>query len=130
MDMNNLFMVPSLVKWYGCYGDYDYSKLTEEEKMYLDYYNDCIFNSDKKIKDASFKMQMLILEFLSRLDKENEMSDIEISERKQNIFEGLTQVEIDIIDAFGYACSQVVGIFSEEKKQQRELKKERNDKNE
>ena len=122
--MNRTFMLPSLVRWYGSYLDYDYSDLTEEEKAYLNYYDECLFNENKSISDASFKMQMLILEFIERSNAGNEMTDEEINKRKKEIFKDLTEEEIQIVNNFGYACTVVKGMFSEERREERKLKKE------
>ena len=122
--MNNIFMIPSLVKWYGSYSGYDYSDLTEEEKAYLNFYDECLFNSSEKISNASSKMQMLILEFIARSEAGNQMTVDEVIMRKQEIMNGLTEKEIQTVYTFGYACSRVVGIFSEERKEERRLKRE------
>ena len=121
--MNRTFMLPSLVRWYGSYLDYDYSDLTEEEKTCLNYYDECLFNSNEKISDASSKMQMLILEFISKSEAGNEMTMEECDIKKQEIFKELTDEEKQIVYNFGYACSQVIGIFSEERKAERSLKR-------
>ena len=121
-------MVPSLVKWYGTYNDYDYSELTSEEKQYLDFYDSCLFGSSENIRYASSKMQMLILECLARLNTENEMTTEEINAKKEEIYKDLTFEEQDIVNTFGYACSQVIGIFSEERKSERKLLKRGNNK--
>ncbi len=120
--MNNLFLIPSMAGIYGSYSRFD-----SDDNPYLSYYDDCLFNKGERIGDASFRMQMLIIDYLSRVNTDNAMTDEEVITRKENIMKDLTLDEKQIIETFGHACVEIIGSYSEDKEKHKTLKKERND---
>ena len=112
----------------GSYYSYDYSDLSPEEIEAMKFKDECLVSENKKISEASSKIQLLILEYGIRF-KDNTMSDEEFFSRKYNITKDLSAEEKDIIDMFGRAVFDTYGIYSEERVQERKLRKERNDLN-
>ena len=110
---------------FGAYNDNDYFNLSSEEKINIDYMNECLFSNNKKINDASFNIMMLILEISENIDS---FTKEEIEKRKLVIYEGLNDEEITVMEDFMYACINSMGIYSEEAKLERKQRNERNDK--
>ena len=109
--------------------DYDpeYENLSDEERMYLDYTKKCLFYEEEVIMEACSKMQMLLLEASSKLNTEEEITEQELISRMNEIYSGLSIEEKEKVESFVYACIQCMGIYSEEAKKQRRLKKKGND---
>lgn len=106
----------------------DYSDLDEEERSKMEFVDECLFFSNEAIQNASSKIQLLILEYISRFN-DNTMSDEEFFSKKYEIIKNLTEDEKDIIDQFGRSVFETIGIYSEEKVCERQLKKKGNDNN-
>ena len=105
----------------------EYCNLTEEEKMYVDYSRDCLFNESEVIMDACGKMQLLLLEVCSKLNTEEEIPQDELIIRINEIYSGLSKEDKETVESFLYACIQTIGIYSEEAVKERKLKKKGND---
>lgn len=122
--MNKLLMMPFL-----CQSNYgynpEYEKLSEEEKFYLDYIDKCLYESEEKFSDACVKSMLLILEVFSKIDTDEELTDKDINFKKQKIIFEFSQEEKDKIESFMLACIQTIGIYSEEKIQERKANKEK-----
>ncbi len=111
----------------GAYGDSEYYNLTDEEKNNFDFVNECINSDNPRINNAAFYIMMLVLK-LSEDPAKYEPEDVH--EELVKIKEGLTKEEQTTVDKLLFACIQTLGIYSEEAKQERKLKKERMKNNE
>lgn len=112
----------------GSYYPYDYSDLTPEEAAEMKFIDNCLFGCSERISDACSKIQLLILEYASRFNNDT-MSDEEFFSKKYAITKDLSSEEKDIIDIFGRAVFDTMGIYSEERVAERQLKKKGNDNN-
>ncbi|MBR4178694.1 MAG: hypothetical protein IKR57_05065 [Bacilli bacterium] len=108
----------------GSYNDPEYYNLSKEEREYMDFVDKCINSKDKRISDASFQTMLMLLEISNDPDK---YEPEEIQERRDKIVVGLNEKEVEMMDKFLLACINSMGIYSEDAKYQRRLKKERND---
>lgn len=105
-----------------------YEDLTEEEKSLLKYVDKCLYEEDEKISDACSHYMLLILELASKIDTDEELTTEEVNVRKEKILDGFNQDDKEKIEFFGYACINTMGIYSEERVQERKLRKKGNDK--
>ena len=122
--MNKLLMMQFLCQ--SSYGyNFEYANLSEEEKNYLDYIDKCLYESDEKFSDACVKSMFLILEVFSKIGTDEEFADEYITLKKEKIIFEFSQEEKDRIESFMYACIQTIGIYSEEKIQERKSKKKK-----
>ena len=112
----------------GSYYPYDYSDLSPEEAAEMKFIDNCLFGCSERISDACSKIQLLILEYASRFNNDT-MSDEEFFSKKHAITKDLSSEEKDIIDIFGRAVFDTMGIYSEERVAERQLKKKGNDNN-
>lgn len=122
--MNKLLMMQLL-----CQSNYgynpEYENLSEEEKNYLDYVEKCLYESDEKFSDACVKSMFLILEVFSKIGTDEELADEDITFKKEKIIFEFGQEEKDKIESFMFACIQTIGIYSEERIQERKINKEK-----
>ena len=109
----------------GAYKDVEYYNLTDEEKADLDYMDRCLYSDNEKINNASFYMMLFLIELSTHTD---DYSYEGVQLKKKEIYQGLSKEEIEIMDRFIPACINSMGIYSEESKKERKLKKERIDK--
>ena len=110
----------------GNYGnDPEYLNLTKEEKDNLDFIDSCIYSEDERINKASFNVMMLVLEISSDPDK---YEPEEISNKLSTIYEDLSEEEISTMGKFMLACINSMGVYSEDAKEERKLRKERKNK--
>ena len=119
--MKNLFSILGIA---SNYSDMEYYNLSDEEKRNCDYMNSCLFSENKKINTASFYIMLLLLKISNEPDN-YESEDVQREINK--ILEGLNDEEIETMNKFIPACINSMGIYSEEAKNERKLKKERND---
>ena len=125
--MKGLFILKSIVGAMVHYSnDENYNDLSEEEKSYIDFVDDCLYGENELISDKSTKIMLLILRYCA---SEKQMSDEEFVTEKDSILEGLSQENIEILECFMYCCINTMGIYSEERVQERQLKKKGNDNN-
>ena len=104
------------------YSEPEYYNLSSEEKLNLDYMNECLFSENERINNASFYTMMLLMKMADDIDNyTDDMVRFEMDKIKSN----LTEEEKQIIDNFAYSCINSMGIYSEESKK---LRRERNDK--
>ena len=118
---NILFPLFSL----GSYNDPEYYNLDQEEKENYDFVQKCILSENKKINDASFNLSIMLIELINEPEK---YTPEEIDERKKHIYSELNEEEIETMEKFLLSYINTIGIYSEEAKQERKLRKERNDK--
>ena len=122
--MNKLLMMQFLCQ--SGYGyNPEYENLSEEEKNYLDYVDKCLYESDEKFSDACTKSMFLILEVFSKIGTDEELTNEEIILKKEKIICEFNQEKKDRIESFMFACIQTMGIYSEEKIQERKIDKEK-----
>ena len=100
----------------------EYSNLTDKEKEDLDYMDKCLFSEDEKIRDASFKTMLLLLEIIIEPDK---YEPEELNKKQSEIIKDLSNDEIIIINKYILACINSIGLYSKERIKERKLKKER-----
>lgn len=122
--MNQKLMMKFLCKSNYGYNS-EYENLSEEEKNYLDYVDECLFETDEKFSNACLKSMFLILEVFSKIGTDEEIADEDIIFKKEKIISKFSQEEKDRIESFMFACIQTMGIYSEERIQERKMNKEK-----
>ncbi len=127
--MNKLLMNKLLMMQLLCQTNYgynpEYENLSEEEKNYLDYIEKCLYESDEKFSNACVESMFLILEVFSKIGTDEELTDEDITLKKEKIILKFSQEEKDRIESFMFACIQTIGIYSEERVQERKTLKEK-----
>lgn len=122
--MNKLLMMQILIQCH--YGNNpEYENLSEEEKNYLDYVDECLSEKDEKFSDACAKAMFLILETSSKIGTDEELTNEEVVLKKEIILSGFGQKDKERLESFMYACVQTMGIYSEERIKARKLSKEK-----
>ena len=102
-----------------------YSDLSDEEKRYMDYVDECLNDSDEKFSDACTRAMLLILDSVNKLETNEELSKEETTIKKETLLSGFTPKDKDRIESFMYACIQIMGIYSEESIQERNASEEK-----
>ena len=122
--MYNALLFMSLVgqNYFGYNSEYE--NLDEEEKANMDYFNECLQETDGKFQGACTNLMLLVLEILSKMDTEDEMSDVEVMAKKNEILHDFNESDKQRLDTFLYSCIQCVGIYSEERVEERKQRKE------
>ena len=111
--MSYLYLVGMLS---SLHHDKYYDDLTEEEKLYVDTVDKYLFfEDDQKLNTACSRMMFLILKASVTIGTSEEMSEDEV----------LKEEEKQKVDDFTYSCIQCMGIYSEERVNERMLKRER-----
>ena len=103
----------------------EYENLSDEEKEYMDYVDMCLNDPNEKFCDACSKAMLLILKIISKIDIEEELSNEEIALEKEQLLSEFNQEDKERIESFMYACIQTVGIYSEERVQERRQEKDK-----
>ena len=103
----------------------EYYNLDEKEKSNVDYFNKCLMDPDDNFRDACTEVMFLMLELIQKINSGEELSNEEIQKRKEFILEGFSDEDKNRLELFMYTCIQSMGIYSEESKQERKLRKER-----
>jgi hypothetical protein len=83
--------------------NFEYDHLNGEERDWALFFDYCLFNPDEKIRSAAAKMVELAYDITTKIDTPNALSYVEIEERKKEIYEGLNEVERELIIQFGLA---------------------------
>ena len=123
MNISYLFLVSVLS---SPYHDKSYDDLSEEEKLYIDTFDRYLFfDEDEKVTSACSRMMFLLLKASVTIGTNEEITEEELHEAKSKIYSNLDEEEREKVDAFSYACIQCMGIYSEERVNERQLKKER-----
>ena len=115
--MNNAFFLPYI---FGSYNEFEYYNLNEDEKSYLDYMDSCLFSDNEKIQNASFYIMLLLIKISKNID---EYTNEKVIEEKNQILKDLTLEEKEIMDKFTISCINSMGIYSDDSKKERKLKK-------
>lgn len=103
----------------------EYENLSEEEKAYMDYIDECLNETDERFSAACTKAMLFILETSSKMGTEEELTNNEALLQKDIILNGFSQEDKDRIESFMYACIQTMGIYSEERVQERKHAKDK-----
>ena len=122
--MNKLLIMSLLSQWYYGYNP-EYENLSEEEKAYMDYVDECLNETDERFSAACTKAMLFILEASSKMGTEEELTNDEALLQKEIILNGFSQEDKDRIESFMYACIQTMGIYSEERVQERKHAKDK-----
>ena len=104
----------------------EYYNLTEKEKNDVDFVNSCLYSDNEKLSNAAFYIMLLVLEIS---DNSNDFEPEEVQMLKEKIYKDLSYDEQVTMNKFMLACINTMGIYSDEAKIERKLKKERNDLN-
>ena len=122
--MNKLLIMSLLSQWYYGYNP-EYENLSEEEKAYMDYVDECLNETAERFSAACTKAMLFILETSSKMGTEEELTNDEALLQKEIILNGFSQEDKDRIESFMYACIQTMGIYSEERVQERKHAKDK-----
>ena len=125
MNKEFFLVYPLLVHTTGMENDFE--SLLSEEKDNMNYFEDCLYNSNEKFSDACFHIMLLVLEITSKLDTDEEITYEEVQTRKNKILDDFNYDDKDKLEYFMYVCIQNMGIYSEERVLERKIKNERND---
>lgn len=120
--MDKMIMI---LKHYNYEYNSEYENLSDEEKVYMDYVDMCLNDPNEKFCDACSKAMLLILKIISKIDIEEELSNEEIALEKEQLLSEFNQEDKERIESFMYACIQTVGIYSEERLQERRQEKDK-----
>ena len=123
--MDKLLMLNILLSQFNYEYNSEYENLSDEEKVYMDYVDMCLNDPNEKICDACSKAMLLILKIISKIDIEEELSNEEIALEKEQLLSEFNQEDKERIESFMYACIQTVGIYSEERVQERRQEKDK-----
>ena len=103
----------------------EYYNLSDEEKKYIDYVDECLKETDEKFSEACTKAMLFILNASNRLGTDNELTSEEASMQKEEVLKGFSQEDRDRLELFMYSCIQIIGIYSEERIQERKNEKDK-----
>ena len=123
--MDKLLMLNILLSQFNYEYNSEYENLSDEEKVYMDYVDMCLNDPNEKFCDACSKAMLLILKIISKIDIEEELSNEEIALEKEQLLSEFNQEDKERIESFMYACIQTVGIYSEERVQERRQEKDK-----
>ena len=123
--MINSLLLASMFESYSYGYNKEYENLSEEEKMYMDFCDQCLYKDTEEIRNASTDLMFMLLEVVSKMNTKEELTDTEVSIRKNKILENFSESDKEKLNDFLYACIQTMGIYSEERVEERKLKKER-----
>ena len=122
--MNKLLMMQFLSQSHYGYNP-EYENLSEEEKNYLDYVDKCLYESDEKLGNAYTESMLFILDVLSKIGTTEELTSEDIALKKEIILFEFDLEDKEKLETFMYACIQTIGIYSEERIQERKINKEK-----
>ena len=117
--MNKLLLFNILLNQFNYEYNSEYSNLSDEEKRYVDYVDECLSVTDEKFSDACTKAMLYILDAACKLGTDNELTKEECALEKEQLLSGLNEEEKDKLELFMYSCIQIMGIYSEEKIEER-----------
>lgn len=122
--MNKLLMMQLLCQCHYGYNP-EYENLSEEEKYYFDYVNKCLYESNEKFSNACLQSMLLILQVFSKIGTDEELTDEDITLKKEMLLSEFIKDDRDRLELFMYACIQTIGIYNEERIQERRSNKEK-----
>lgn len=123
--MDKLLMLNILLSQFNYEYNSEYKNLSDEEKKYIDYVDECLKETDEKFSDACTKAMLFILDASNRLGTDKELTNEEATKEKEEVLNGFNQEDKDRLELFMYACIQVMGIYSEERIAERKMAKEK-----
>lgn len=113
-------LMPYLLLSQHSYGYYpEYVNLTEEEKKYMDFVNKCLNETNDKFSDACTRSMLFILEITSKMGTCEELTNEELAVKKEQLLSDFGLEDRQKLESFMYACIQTMGIYSEERIQER-----------
>ena len=121
--MNKFLMLNVLLRQFNYEYNSEYKNLSDEEKKYIDYVDECLKETDEKFSDACTKAMLFILDASNRLGTDKELTNEEATLQKEEVLNGFNQEDKDRLELFMYACIQIIGIYSEERIQERREQK-------
>lgn len=121
--MNKLLMFNILLSPYNYESNFEYNNLNEEEKKYIDYVDECLNETDERFSDTCTRLMLFILDAANKLNTNVELTNEEIELQKKKLLSGFSQEEKDRLESFMYACIQIMGIYSEERIEERKNKR-------
>ncbi len=101
----------------------EYENLSEEEKAYLDYVDECLKDNDPKFCNACTEAMLFLLDAASKLGTEEELTEEEALSQKKQLLAPFNQNDQERLEYFMYACVQTMGIYSEERIAERKQNK-------
>lgn len=117
--MNNFLMI-SLLLNQSKYGyNSEYENLSEEEKKCIDYVDKCLNETDEIFNDACTKAMLFILDTANKFGTDEELTKEETTLQKKELLSGLNKEQQERLELFMYACVQTIGIYSEERIEER-----------
>ena len=123
--MNKLLMLNILLSQFNYEYNSEYSNLSEEEKGYVNFVDECLKETDEKISDAYTRAMIFILDAASKLGTDEELTKEETTLQKEILLSGFSGKDKEKIETFMYACIQIMGIYSEERIAERKMAKEK-----
>ena len=123
--MDKLLMLNILLSQFNYEYNSEYKNLSDEEKKYIDYVDECLKETDEKFSDACTKAMLFILDASNRLGTDKELTNEEATKEKEEVLNGFNQEDKNRLELFMYACIQVMGIYSEERIAERKMAKEK-----
>lgn len=123
--MDKLLMLNILLSQFNYEYNSEYKNLSDEEKKYIDYVDECLKETDEKFSDACTKAMLFILDASNRLGTDKELTNEEATKEKEDVLNGFNQEDKNRLELFMYACIQVMGIYSEERIAERKMAKEK-----
>ena len=89
----------------------------------MDFVDECLKVTDEEFGDACTRAMLSILDVASKLGTDRELTNEEVTKEKEEILNGFNQEEKDKLESFMYACIQIMGIYSEDRIQERRGRK-------
>ena len=122
--MNNFFLFPIFA--FSFYeNESEYYNLSEDEKLNMDYFDECLYDSDERFSEACFNIMMMVLDLSSKINTDEEPTALEIEQKKKSILDDFNDDDKKRLESFIYVCIKNMGIYSDESIQMRKLKNER-----
>ena len=102
--MDKLLMLNILLSQFNYEYNSEYKNLSDEEKKYIDYVDECLKETDEKFSDACTKAMLFILDASNRLGTDKELTNEEATLQKEEVLNGFNQEDKDRLELFMYAC--------------------------
>ena len=122
--IKDLFLINSLFRSMDVFSSPEYNNLTDEEKEDMKFVDCCLFGDNEKISDSSTKIMFLILDYSASLE-DKPMSDEEFILKRDTILNDLSEDEQEIIIQFTSSLINTIGIYSEERVEERKQKRKK-----
>ena len=96
--MDKLLMLNILLSQFNYEYNSEYKNLSDEEKKYIDYVDECLKETDEKFSDACTKAMLFILDASNRLGTDKELTNEEATLRKEEVLNGFNQEDKDRLE--------------------------------